>query len=183
MPRPSSRRPRADSPLPSANKPASGGTTSTAEHSNSRPPKSAKRGRSCEPVLRQESPWTPRSPTTSNFGKTMTTMLGEMRTRRMMRWTWTTSTASCRELLVCISWVVLGALNLEMLMLLPSIDPRILVTTSRDPSSKLMSFSKEMRLLFPTGIRLNRGNLVLPELVSAAQRERLTDVVLLHEHR
>lgn len=57
------------------------------------------------------------------------------------------------------------------------------MTTSRDPSSRLMSFSKEIRLLFPTGIRLNRGNLVLPELVRSAQSERLSDVVLLHEHR
>lgn len=40
-----------------------------------------------------------------------------------------------------------------------------------------------MRLLFPTAIRLNRGNLVLPELVRSAQSERLTDVILLHEHR
>ncbi|KAK4670215.1 snoRNA-binding rRNA-processing protein imp4 [Podospora pseudopauciseta] len=63
------------------------------------------------------------------------------------------------------------------------VDPRILVTTSRDPSSRLMSFSKEMRLLFPTGIRLNRGNLVLPELVRSAQAEKLSDVILLHEHR
>ena len=63
------------------------------------------------------------------------------------------------------------------------VDPRLLVTTSRDPSSRLMSFSKEMRLLFPTAIRLNRGNLVLPELVRSAQSERLTDVILLHEHR
>ncbi|KAL2135369.1 hypothetical protein VTI74DRAFT_8781 [Chaetomium olivicolor] len=63
------------------------------------------------------------------------------------------------------------------------VDPRVLVTTSRDPSSRLMSFSKEIRLLFPTAIRLNRGNLVLPELVRSAQSERLSDVVLLHEHR
>ncbi|KAK4150982.1 anticodon-binding protein [Chaetomidium leptoderma] len=63
------------------------------------------------------------------------------------------------------------------------VDPRVLVTTSRDPSSRLMSFSKEIRLLFPTGIRLNRGNLVLPELVRSAQSESLSDVVLLHEHR
>lgn len=41
------------------------------------------------------------------------------------------------------------------------VDPRILVTTSRDPSSRLQSFSKEIRLLFPTGIRLNRGGLVV----------------------
>lgn len=57
------------------------------------------------------------------------------------------------------------------------------MTTSRDPSSRLLSFSKEIRLLFPTGIRLNRGNLVLPELVRSAQSERLSDVILLHEHR
>ncbi|KAL2023779.1 hypothetical protein VTK56DRAFT_1046 [Thermocarpiscus australiensis] len=63
------------------------------------------------------------------------------------------------------------------------VDPRVLVTTSRDPSSRLMSFSKEIRLLFPTAIRLNRGNLVLPELVRSAQSERLSDIVLLHEHR
>ncbi|KAK3377908.1 anticodon-binding protein [Podospora didyma] len=63
------------------------------------------------------------------------------------------------------------------------IDPRVLVTTSRDPSSRLQSFSKEIRLLFPTAIRLNRGNLVLPDLVKSAQSEGLTDVVLLHEHR
>ncbi|CAI4215355.1 unnamed protein product [Parascedosporium putredinis] len=43
-------------------------------------------------------------------------------------------------------------------------DPRILVTTSRDPSSRLATFSKEIRLLFPTSVRLNRGNLILPDL-------------------
>ncbi|KAK3685886.1 anticodon-binding protein [Podospora appendiculata] len=63
------------------------------------------------------------------------------------------------------------------------VDPRILVTTSRDPSSRLSSFSKEIRLLFPTAVRLNRGNLVLPELVRSAKSEGLTDVILLHEHR
>ncbi|CAN9256699.1 unnamed protein product [Alternaria alternata] len=42
------------------------------------------------------------------------------------------------------------------------VDPRILVTTSRDPSSRLGTFAKEIRLLLPTAIRLN---------------------LLLHEHR
>ncbi|KAG1240808.1 hypothetical protein G6F68_017301 [Rhizopus microsporus] len=28
-------------------------------------------------------------------------------------------------------------------------DPKILITTSRDPSSRLQQFSKEMRLVFP----------------------------------
>ncbi|KAH8893293.1 brix domain-containing protein [Thozetella sp. PMI_491] len=62
-------------------------------------------------------------------------------------------------------------------------DPQIIVTTSRDPSTRLAAFSKEMRLLFPTAIRLNRGNLVLPDLVSAAKVNEQSDVVLLHEHR
>ncbi|KAM7191853.1 Anticodon-binding protein [Naviculisporaceae sp. PSN 640] len=63
------------------------------------------------------------------------------------------------------------------------VDPRILVTTSRDPSSRLSAFSKEIRLLFPTGVRLNRGGLVLDEMVKAAKSQGLTDVILLHEHR
>jgi U3 small nucleolar ribonucleoprotein protein IMP4 len=63
------------------------------------------------------------------------------------------------------------------------IDPRILVTTSRSPSSRLSSFAKEIRLLLPTSIRLNRGTLVLPELVSSANAAALTDLIILHEHR
>jgi U3 small nucleolar ribonucleoprotein protein IMP4 len=62
-------------------------------------------------------------------------------------------------------------------------DPRILVTTSRDPSSRLSAFAKEIRLLLPTSIRLNRGNLVLPNLVASAKAADLSDVILLHEHR
>ncbi|KAF2279802.1 Brix-domain-containing protein [Westerdykella ornata] len=63
------------------------------------------------------------------------------------------------------------------------VDPRILVTTSRDPSSRLGTFAKEIRLLLPTSIRLNRGNLVLQNLVSSALASGLSDIVLLHEHR
>lgn len=62
-------------------------------------------------------------------------------------------------------------------------DPRVIVTTSRNPSSKLSQFSKEVKLLFPTSIRVNRGNSVLPALVGACQRSALTDMLLLHEHR
>lgn len=62
-------------------------------------------------------------------------------------------------------------------------DPRILVSTSRDPSSRLSSFAKEIRLLLPTSIRLNRGNLILPNLVDSAKAADLSDVILLHEHR
>lgn len=63
------------------------------------------------------------------------------------------------------------------------VDPRILVTTSRDPSARLSAFAKEIRLLLPTSVRLNRGNLILPDLVRSAQSSGLSDVVLLHEHR
>ncbi|CAN6632675.1 U3 small nucleolar ribonucleoprotein protein Imp4p [Trichomonascus vanleenenianus] len=62
-------------------------------------------------------------------------------------------------------------------------DPKIVVTTSRDPSTKLAQFAKEVKLLFPTSIRLNRGNTILPSLVSACQSSATTDLVLLHEHR
>lgn len=63
------------------------------------------------------------------------------------------------------------------------VDPRVLVTTSRDPSARLSAFAKEIRLLLPTAIRLNRGNLILPDLVRSAQSSGLSDLVLLHEHR
>ncbi|RYP30449.1 hypothetical protein DL767_006260 [Monosporascus sp. MG133] len=63
------------------------------------------------------------------------------------------------------------------------VDPRVLVTTSRDPSARLSAFAKEIRLLLPTAIRLNRGNLILPELTRSAQAAGLSDIVLLHEHR
>lgn len=63
------------------------------------------------------------------------------------------------------------------------VDPRVLVTTSRDPSSRLSTFAKEIRLLLPTGIRVNRGNLILPEIVESAKRSGLTDIVNLFEHR
>lgn len=62
-------------------------------------------------------------------------------------------------------------------------DPRPLVTTSRSPSTRLATFSKEIRLLLPTSIRLNRGNTILPNLLSSAKAAALTDIILLHEHR
>lgn len=63
------------------------------------------------------------------------------------------------------------------------VEPRVVVTTARDPSSRLGQFAKETRLLLPTGVRLNRGTLVLARLVEAAVAAGMSDVVLLHEHR
>ncbi|TFL02706.1 Brix-domain-containing protein [Pterulicium gracile] len=62
-------------------------------------------------------------------------------------------------------------------------DPKIVITTSRDPSSKLMQFSKEMRLVFPNATRINRGNYVVKELADACRANDVTDLVVLHEHR
>lgn len=36
-------------------------------------------------------------------------------------------------------------------------DPKVAITTSRDPSSRLKQFAQEIRLIFPNAIRLNRG--------------------------
>ncbi|KAH9843886.1 Brix-domain-containing protein [Rhodofomes roseus] len=62
-------------------------------------------------------------------------------------------------------------------------DPKIIVTTSRDPSSKLQQFAKEMRLVFPNSHRVNRGNYVMKELSEACRANDVTDLVILHEHR
>ncbi|KAH8550659.1 anticodon-binding protein [Umbelopsis sp. PMI_123] len=62
-------------------------------------------------------------------------------------------------------------------------DPKILITTSRDPSSRLQQFSKEMRLVFPNSQRINRGNHVMKEIVDACRANEVTDLIILHEHR
>ncbi|TKY86773.1 hypothetical protein EX895_004413 [Sporisorium graminicola] len=62
-------------------------------------------------------------------------------------------------------------------------DPRVLVTTSRDPSSRLTQFSKEVRLLFPNSTRLNRGGYTVSDLAAAARSNGITDMIVLHEHR
>ncbi|KAF8913803.1 anticodon-binding protein [Gymnopilus junonius] len=62
-------------------------------------------------------------------------------------------------------------------------DPKIVITTSRDPSSKLLQFAKEMRLVFPNSHRINRGNYVVKELAEACRANDVTDLVVVHEHR
>ncbi|GMH39616.1 hypothetical protein BSKO_07514 [Bryopsis sp. KO-2023] len=63
------------------------------------------------------------------------------------------------------------------------IDPKICLTTSRDPSSRLVQFSKELSNLFPNSTRINRGGMRLDEMVETAQRHDFTDVIVVHEHR
>ncbi|RNF18268.1 putative ribosome biogenesis protein [Trypanosoma conorhini] len=60
-------------------------------------------------------------------------------------------------------------------------DPRVLVTTSREPSQKLLEFAKEIRLVVPNAVRMNRGNLSVRQLMEAARRGQYSDVVVLQE--
>lgn len=62
-------------------------------------------------------------------------------------------------------------------------DPKICVTTSRDPSSRLKQFAAEMRLVFPNAQRINRGNTTIKDIVTAAREAEFTDVVVVQETR
>jgi len=62
-------------------------------------------------------------------------------------------------------------------------DPKVLITTSRDPSSRLAQFLKELRLLFPGAQRMNRGGYIVKDLMELARSHEMTDVVIVHEHR
>jgi len=62
-------------------------------------------------------------------------------------------------------------------------DPKVVITTSHEPSSRLKSFTKEVKLLFPNSQRLNRGSYVLGELVKVCIANEVTDLIVLHEHR
>ncbi|CAG8434727.1 7806_t:CDS:2 [Diversispora eburnea] len=62
-------------------------------------------------------------------------------------------------------------------------DPKVLITTSRSPSSRLSQFSKEIRLCIPNSQRINRGNYVIKDLVDACKANEVTDLIILHEHR
>jgi len=61
--------------------------------------------------------------------------------------------------------------------------PKILITTSRNPSSKLTQFTKELALVFPGASRMNRGNHVVRELADASRRHGFTDLIFFHETR
>jgi U3 small nucleolar ribonucleoprotein protein IMP4 len=62
-------------------------------------------------------------------------------------------------------------------------DPKVLLTTARDPSSRLLAFAKELNICIPNSQRINRGGTILKELMDACRRDDITDVVIVHEHR
>jgi len=62
-------------------------------------------------------------------------------------------------------------------------DPMVCVTTSRDPSSRLKQFAKEIKLMFPCSTRVNRGNVRVDELVRNCRASECTDLVIVQETR
>ena len=62
-------------------------------------------------------------------------------------------------------------------------NPLVLLTTTHDPSQKLLQFAKEMKLLFPNSTRMNRGKTSVPELFEMARSNNFSDVVIIGETR
>ena len=62
-------------------------------------------------------------------------------------------------------------------------DPKVLLTTSRDPSSTVKEFLKELKMVFPNSQRINRGNTEIKELVESCRLNDVSDLILVHEHR
>lgn len=62
-------------------------------------------------------------------------------------------------------------------------DPKVVITTSRDPSSRMKMFAKEFKLLIPNSQRINRGGYKMSELVESCKANNVTDFVVLHETR
>ncbi|XVF24211.1 hypothetical protein REPUB_Repub13aG0108200 [Reevesia pubescens] len=62
-------------------------------------------------------------------------------------------------------------------------NPKILLTTSRDPSAPLVQFVKELKFVFPNAERMNRGGQVISEIIESCRAHEFTDVILVHEHR
>ncbi|KAK1316911.1 hypothetical protein QJS10_CPA05g00822 [Acorus calamus] len=52
-------------------------------------------------------------------------------------------------------------------------DPKILLTTSRNPSAPLTQFVKELKIVFPNAQRMNRGGQVISEIIETAVRMTL----------
>lgn len=57
------------------------------------------------------------------------------------------------------------------------LDPKIIITTSHAPSSRLKQFAKEIKLIFPNSQRINRGNYQTKQLIEACRANECTDLV------
>jgi len=63
------------------------------------------------------------------------------------------------------------------------VDPRICVTTSHKPSSRLKQFMKEIKVLIPNSVSVNRGNTRVDALIQSCRESDFTDVVVVQETR
>mmetsp|Transcript_3304 Transcript_3304/g.11464 ORF Transcript_3304/g.11464 Transcript_3304/m.11464 type:complete len:291 (+) Transcript_3304:161-1033(+) len=61
--------------------------------------------------------------------------------------------------------------------------PKLLLTTSRKPSSRLSQFVKELKHVFPNTERINRGATTVSDLVKLCRSYMCTDLIVVHEHR
>ena len=62
-------------------------------------------------------------------------------------------------------------------------DPRVLLTTTHDPSQRLSQFIKELKLIFPESTRMNRGKLSTADMMDLARRNSFSDVIIVGETR
>ncbi|CRG93412.1 U3 small nucleolar ribonucleoprotein protein, putative [Plasmodium gallinaceum] len=62
-------------------------------------------------------------------------------------------------------------------------NPRVLITTSRNPSSQLENFAKEIKLLIPNSEKINRGSYFIKDIINFARKNNITDVIIIHEYK
>ena len=59
-------------------------------------------------------------------------------------------------------------------------DPKVAVTTSRDPSGPIKHFAREISQLIPNAQRVNRGATDLKSLVDYCRKHEMTDIIIVH---
>eukprot|EP00761_Pharyngomonas_kirbyi_P013229 gb/GECH01013256.1/.p1 GENE.gb/GECH01013256.1/~~gb/GECH01013256.1/.p1 ORF type:complete len:313 (+),score=99.15 gb/GECH01013256.1/:1-939(+) len=62
-------------------------------------------------------------------------------------------------------------------------DPKVLLTTSHSPSSRLSRFIKEMKLIFPKSTRMNRGELSVSKIIETGKTGGFSDIIIFTEQR
>lgn len=60
-------------------------------------------------------------------------------------------------------------------------DPKIILTTARNPSDRLKRFMKELRIMLPNAQRMNRGTQQLKDLVQTCIQSGFTDFIMVNE--
>lgn len=55
------------------------------------------------------------------------------------------------------------------------------IVTSRDPSTRLKQFAKEVRMIIPNSQIINRGSYQVEEIMDACRKNEFTDVIVLME--